>query len=117
MMLSAVCTTGTEAEIEAYARSVADGYRPPIHDHWPQPVKDLIRVGGSGWGCWESAVWFVCRRGCVHFLCVAGRGLTPRELGLGQPGWLPGVQPAYLPPGAQRRTRGEEPLLAAVWQF
>ncbi|KIY96238.1 Dual specificity protein kinase shkE [Monoraphidium neglectum] len=46
MMLSAVCTTGTEAEIEAYARSVADGYRPPIHDHWPQPVKDLIRA------CW-----------------------------------------------------------------
>lgn len=80
MMLTAVCTTGTEAEIEAYAQSVADGYRPPVHDHWPEALKSVLNVRvlscyslllvrtRSCESLWPGGVCF--RRGCSRMPLV-----------------------------------------------
>ncbi|GIL57301.1 hypothetical protein Vafri_12551 [Volvox africanus] len=47
-MICAVSQAGTEAEIEAYAAKVSEGYRPPLPPAWPQAVKELIAV------CWHQ---------------------------------------------------------------
>eukprot|EP00775_Hariotina_reticulata_P005978 gene5978-6217_t len=49
IMLSAVSIRGTYEELEDYCARVAGGYRPPIHKHWPEPLKQLIQ------DCWASA--------------------------------------------------------------
>lgn len=46
MMLSAICIKGTVEELEAYARSVSEGYRPPIDAKWPPELRTLIEVRG-----------------------------------------------------------------------
>lgn len=59
IVLTAISRMGTVEELEAYARSVADGYRPPIHGNWPKDVKDLIRV---------SCLCFCCMYVYIHAL-------------------------------------------------
>lgn len=83
MMLSIICVTGTESDVEAYAQSVSNGYRPPIHDHWPQPVKDLIRA------CWAadpldrpSMNEVVVRLGVIQQTCeLCKKHVSPRAYG------------------------------------
>mmetsp|Transcript_13051 Transcript_13051/g.37913 ORF Transcript_13051/g.37913 Transcript_13051/m.37913 type:complete len:497 (-) Transcript_13051:1501-2991(-) len=43
MMVFAITLKGTEEEIEAYARKVSNGYRPPIRETLPESIKGVIR--------------------------------------------------------------------------
>ncbi|GIL89803.1 hypothetical protein Vretifemale_17566 [Volvox reticuliferus] len=47
-MVCAVSVAGTEAEIEAYAAKVSEGYRPPLPPACPPPVRELIAM------CWHQ---------------------------------------------------------------
>ncbi len=44
----AVSHSGTEEELEAYARRVSVGYRPPLRPQWPPEVSSLISA------CWAQ---------------------------------------------------------------
>ncbi|GFR44342.1 hypothetical protein Agub_g5559, partial [Astrephomene gubernaculifera] len=44
----AISLAGTQEEIESYAARVAQGYRPPLPQRWPEPVKQLLA------GCWHQ---------------------------------------------------------------
>ena len=59
MMLSAICIRGTVDELETYARSVSEGYRPPIDKKWPDALCSLISVGAC-------AHTHLHGRSCVH---------------------------------------------------
>lgn len=61
MMISAACPKGTMQELEQYARSVADGYRPPLLDKWPPELRSLIAVRGEGRG--NATGWRASRDG------------------------------------------------------
>ena len=43
--LTAICIRGTVDELETYAHSVSQGYRPPISKKWPEDLRTLISVG------------------------------------------------------------------------
>lgn len=47
-MLCAVSVAGTPEEVENYAAKVSEGYRPPIPEHWPESVRQLIGE------CWHQ---------------------------------------------------------------
>eukprot|EP00879_Flechtneria_rotunda_P007275 GHRR01007632.1.p2 GENE.GHRR01007632.1~~GHRR01007632.1.p2 ORF type:complete len:166 (+),score=48.43 GHRR01007632.1:1449-1946(+) len=48
VMLSAVSVAGTYEELEEYCAGVAAGYRPPLHDDWPESISSIIKA------CWSD---------------------------------------------------------------
>lgn len=48
LLLCFVYLEGSMDEVEIYAETVADGFRPPVPKAWPEEVKVLIRQ------CWSS---------------------------------------------------------------
>lgn len=47
-MVCAVSNLGSESEIEQYAEKVSQGYRPPIPQNWPEPLRELVA------DCWHQ---------------------------------------------------------------